>query len=88
MPSLPCSLSLRSALRTTRAPELHGSVCGTEVLPTVEDDCFREQMSELDIAVSRDKIRCIQGSLRKLANVTVTQISSLEGHSNQVKYLI
>lgn len=30
----------------------------------------------------------LQGSLRKLADVTVTQVSSLEGHSNQVKYLM
>ncbi|KAK4815498.1 hypothetical protein QYF61_003056 [Mycteria americana] len=44
---------VRSVLRPTRASPLHGSVCGTEVLPTVEDDWVRDQMSKLDIGKSQ-----------------------------------
>lgn len=56
VPSLPCSLLSRFALRPTRVPEPHVSVCGTEVLPTVDDDRVRDQMSKLDIVKSQGQM--------------------------------
>lgn len=46
VPSLPCSLLSRFALRPTRVPEPHVSVCGTEALPAVDDDRVRDQIDE------------------------------------------
>lgn len=88
VPSLPCSLLIRSAIRPARAPEPHGSVCRTEVLPTVEMTGSGTRRVNRTLQSLKGQDGMHPRVLRKLANVTVIQVSSLEGHSNQVKYLM